>query len=315
MEIQYWPVNPVLKKEAEENYRTSFALSLQDRDALSIIRELTFDGAVPKMTVEKIEALFDYVERHFLEKPITGVGVEVGAGPLTFSSILAKRPAIQKMYGIEICQPVVEKLFPKVARYILGEQSDKVIGVVGSFDEIQLPDDSIDFIFDFFSLHHSLDINVTLKECHRILKPGGFIFCFDKARPNHYSQSDLDELLDTQYGPDYHRHFDISPELKLTRRINGEREYRLRDWQRAFLGAGFSKFQDAYLAKTLSNSLVTRTIKNTISFLPPRLQQPIQAVLPKPKFNHKFILADHNRVFVPFINHFPKEISLMVAYK
>ncbi len=296
MEIQYWPVNPVLKKEAEENYRTRFALSLQNKNALSIMWELTFDGAAPKMTVDKIEALFDYVERHFLKKPIAGVGVEVGAGPLTFSSILAKRPAIQKMYGIEICQPVIEKLFPKVARYILGEQSDKVIGVVGSFDEIQLPDDSIDFIFDFFSLHHSLDINVTLKECHRILKPGGFIFCFDKARPNHYSQSDLDELLDTQYGPDYHRHFDI-------------------DWQRAFLGAGFSKFQDAYLAKTLSNSLVTRTIKNTISFLPPRLQQPIQAVLPKPKFNHKFILADHNRVFVPFINHFPKEISLMVAYK
>ncbi|MBX4211227.1 MAG: class I SAM-dependent methyltransferase [Candidatus Yanofskybacteria bacterium] len=315
MEIQYWPINQELKKEAEENYRTNFALSLKDKDPLSIIRELTFDGVTPEMTVEKIERLFDYVERNFLKKPIAGVGVEVGAGPLTFSSILAKRSGIQKMYGVEICQPIVETLFPKVSQYVLNGNSDKVVGVVGSFDEMQLPDNSVDFVFDFFSLHHSLDIAVTIKELHRVLKPGGFVLCFDKARPNRYTDAELDELLDSVYGSSYNKQFGLSPDVRMTRRLNGEREYRLNDWKTTFLGAGFTKFDDAYLARTIGGTNVAHVIKKVIAFFPPLLQRVVNPLLPQPRFSHKFILESHNRNFTPPVDSFAKEISLMVAYK
>lgn len=315
MQIEHWPINPDEQREAEENYRTVFALRLQHQDPLSIIRELTFDGVVPNITVASIRRLFQYVEKHFLKQKLAGVGVEVGAGPLTFSSILATWPGVKKMYGIEICQPIVEELFPKVSHYVLGSQTEKVVGVVGSFDEMQLPDNSVDFIFDFFSLHHSLDINITLRECYRILKPGGFVLCFDKARPDTYSKADLDELLDATYGSDYNRHFGLSLEQKITRRMNGEREYRLQDWKQAFYKAGFAEFEDAYLTKTIGGGFFHAALKRILGLISPTLQKKVTSLLPGYTFSHKFILSDHNRIFAKQINPFRKEISLMIAYK
>ncbi len=315
MQIEYWPIDPELQREAEDNYRTNFALKLKDRDALTIIRELTFDGITPKMEIEHIERLFRYVEKNILKRPIAGVGLEVGAGPLTFSSILSKRSGVKKMYGVEICRPIVDVLFPKVAEYILGEKRDKVIGVVGSFDEMQLPDASVDFVFDFFSLHHSLDINVTLRECYRILKPGGFVLCFDKARPDHYTDQDLNELLDAVYDSSYNRQFGLPEEQKINRRSNGEREYRRKDWQAAFLGAGFGSFEHAYLARTKSGNRLSQLFKRGMSVLPAPIQKIINPLLPHPTFNHKFILSSEDRIFAPPINYFAKEISLLIAYK
>lgn len=315
MKILRWQVNPELKKEAEENYRTNFAVGLKDREPIEIIKELTFDGVAPKIEIADIERLFDFVETNFLPRKLLGVGLEVGGGPATFSSILAKRPAVQKMYGVEVCQPIVELLAPKTADFILGGQSDKVTAVVGDFDHMELPEGSVDFIFDFFSLHHSNDLIITLKECLRILKPGGFVFCFDKARPDHYTRQDLDELLDAEYGDDYKKQFGLPLGPKLTRRMNGEKEYRLKDWQEAFLGAGFLNFKHYYLAKTFGRNPVTRAVKDLLSSLPTPIQLLLNRFLPKPKFSHKFIIAQNNRIFSRLINKFPKEISLLIALR
>lgn len=314
MQTLHWKIDPELKRDAEENYRTRFAIGLKDRPALDIIRELTFDGVVPKITIQDIERLFDYVEHHFLKRKIAGVGVEVGAGPLTFSSVLANRPAVRTMYGVEICEPIVELLAPKIASFVLEDRSDKAVGVVGSFDEMELPDQSIDFVFDFFSLHHSLDIKVTLKELSRVLRPGGFVLCFDKARPDHYTDKDLDELLDKVYPESYNRQFGLPLDQKITRRLNGEREYRLKDWCFAFDGAGFSRFEHYNLQQTKGTG-ITGMIKRMIGVLPPSLQGYITKLLPAPKQNHKFVLSSDHRVFSLPADAFRKEISLMVAYK
>lgn len=315
MEILHWPISPELKKEAEENYRTNYALSLKNREPLEIIRELTFDGVVPNITVRDIERIFDFVECNFLAKKIAGVGLEVGSGPGTFSSILAKRKRVNKVYGAEACRPIVEILMPKVAEYILNGNLNKVIGAIGSFDDIQLPGESVDFIFDFFSLHHSNNLIITLKECARVLKKDGFIFCFDKARPDYYTQEDLDELLDAEYGADYKRQFGLPLDQKLTRRMNGEKEYRLRDWRASFDGAGFSRVDYYYLEKTYSANKTSGFIKNLLSLIPPWLQKKLNKFLPELTQNHKFILSSKNRVYSRFVNPFRKEMSLLIAYK
>lgn len=314
MAILHWKIDPQLKQEAEDNYRTRFALGLKDRDALTIIRELTFDGVVPNITIADIERLFDFVERNFLKRPLAGTGVEVGAGPLPFSCVLAKRPGVEKMYGIEICQPIVEHLFPKIAEYILGEKREKAVGVVGSFDEMELPDASVDFVFDFYSLHHSMDINVTLKECARILKPGGFVLCFDKARPDQYTYEDLSGLLDVEYGNDYKKQFGLPLDQKLTRRLNGEREYRLSDWRKAFLNNGFQKFEHANLAQTKGGRL-SGAVKSFLAGLPVGAQLIFNRFLPAPQFKHKFVLSVDNRVFSRQTDAFRKDISLMIVYR
>lgn len=314
MEILYWPMDEKLEKEAEENYRAAFALKLKNETPLGIIRKLSFDGIAPNITVEIIENLFDSVEKKFLKKKLSGVGVDAGAGPLTFAAILAKRPNVSKVYGVEICRPIIEVLASKVSGYILRDKFHKAVGVVGNFDEIKLPNESVDFIFDYVSFHHSEDLGRTMKECNRVLKKGGLVLCFDRGRPDYYAQKDLDELLDVEY-PESERDFFGWPKGKFTRRMNGEKEYRMKDWKDAFLNAGFSEFQNYYLARAAGNNIISKAVKNLLSYLPLALQLRADKFLPPPKFNHKFILSAENRIFCRFLNEFPREISLMIAYK
>ncbi len=315
MEILNWSINPELKKSAEEHYRTRFAASLKDKEPLEIIRQITFDGVAPDIGIKNIENLFNFVERRFLKKRIKGIGLEVGAGPATFSSVLAKRDAVRKMYAVEVCSPIVDFLAPKVTDYVLTGRADKVVGAVGSFDHMELPDESVDFVFDFFSLHHSDKLETTLKECHRVLKKGGFIFCFDKARPDNFTREDLDELLDFEYDYDFKRQMGMPLDRKFTRRMNDEKEYRLKDWFSAFQNSGFIKKEYFYLAKTASKNFFFRKAKSFLSVLPVSIQLSFNRFLPLPMFNHKFVLASKNRIFAKPVNPFPKEISLLIAYK
>ena len=315
MEILNWPINQELKKEAENHYRTRFAIGLKDKEPLEIIRQITFDGVADNLAIKDIEKLFDFINGDFLNGKIKEIGLEVGAGPGTFSSVLARRPEIEKIYAVEVCQPIVELLMPRVTKYILGDNGNKIVGAVGSFDDIKLPDNSVDFIFDFFSLHHSNNLDITLRECNRILKKDGFILCFDKARPDYFTQTDLNELLDAEYDDNFKKQIGVSKGRKFTRRMNDEKEYRLRDWIQAFKNGGFSKIQYFYLAKTFSGNKISGLIKKTISLLPLSIQLRVNKLLPSAKFSHKFILDSKNRVFSKLVNPFPKEISLLIAYK
>src|SRR3989344_150572 len=308
MEILNWPIDSQLKQETEKHYRTRFAQSLKDKDPLTTIRLMTFDGVVPKIEIQDLENLIDFVEKNFLKKKIKGIGVEVGSGPATFSPVLAKRGLVQKIYAVEVCESIVRLLMPKVVRYILDDNEQKVSGVMGSFDDMRLPSESVDFIFDFFSLHHSSDLSRTLKECHRILKKDGFIFCFDKARPDYFTSQDLDELLDKECFEEEKKVLD-DPDRIISRRMLGEREFRLRDWKSYLLGAGFQKIESFNLSK-----LNQRFIKKLIAAIPARIQSRINKLLPKSKFNHKFILDQRNKVYSKLVNPFPKDISLLIAY-
>ena len=187
--------------------------------------------------------------------------------------------------------------------------------MVGDFDHLQLPNQSIDFALDFFSLHHSNNLAVTLEETYRVLKPGGFVLCFDKARPDYYTQIDLAELMDREYDAKDKAFIGWPLNQKLTRRMNGEKEYRLKDWQTVFLNSGFTKFKHFYIARADGGSVLARFIKKTASLLPPHWQLVTNRFLPTPKFTHKFILSTANRIFFGPVSKFPKEISLLIAYK
>ncbi len=315
METLNWQIDPELQKETESNYRHSFAVGLKDAEPMKIIHELAFDGEANDIELQDINKLFNFVEKNFLKKKISGIGLEVGSGPAALSSVLAKRPAVEKIYALEICEPIVELLMPKVAHYVLGEFDNKIVGVVGDFSNLELPDSSLDFIFDFFSLHHSGNLEKTLKECGRVLKPGGFVLCFDKARPDFYSDTDLNELIDMEYGEKDKVRFGVLPAVKFTRRMNGEKEYRLKDWEAAFMSGGFSKVEYFYLSKPISQIFLSHNLKKFLATLPSFLQLQFNKLLPMPDFGSKFALAPQNRIFTGLVNKFPKEISLIIAYK
>lgn len=312
MKIETWPIKQNLKDEANKHYRTAFALTLKDQAPWEIVSRLTFDSVAPKLTLPEVKDLFTWVDKKVLRGNLKGVGLELGGGAGFMSAVIATFPPVEKVYNVEVVENVVRELGPKIVDYVLDQQSDKVIGCVGEFDNLQLPDSSIDFIFDFYSLHHSPNLVKTITEAARVLKPGGFIFCFDKARDNNLTPADLDHLLDKEYDRASKILMGLSPDITQTRRQNGEQEYRLKDWEEDFRAGGLTRIEHYHLAR-ITSGVIGRLLKNIISLLPVRLQTLITSGMYKNKKVNNLEIS--NLVFCPPIKNFPKEISLLVAHK
>lgn len=311
MEIRTWTMDPALKAELDAHYKTRLASLLKEGGAMEVIRAVTFDGAAG-IGLDDVRRFLAFVDRGFLSGRLRGVGLEAGAGPGTFSVLLAERPGIERMYAVDACEAIVRELMPPVAAHVLGDEAGKVVGCVGEFDRLDLPDASIDFVFDFFSFHHSDDIGRTFREMARVLKPGGFVLCFDKARHDGLADADLERLLDREYPEAAKRAMGLDPSKRHTRRMNGEKEYRLREWRSAFLENGFQAFEHFHVARVRSRSPLVKAAKRLFSLLPPRLQARLTSLLPLRPQND---LSPTGRVYTPLLERFPREISLMIARK
>lgn len=316
MEILNWKINPELKKEIDEHYRTDFALSLINSNPKKIIDEITFDSVAPNLTTKEVENFINFINKKFLKNKIKGVGLEVGSGPGFFSAIFAKNENVEKVYAVEVCENIVKGLMSKVTSFVLGKDlEDKVVGCVGDFSNLELKDNSVDFVFDFYSLHHSDNLNKTLSEINRILKPGGVILCFDKARGDYLTNEDLEKMLNKEYSLEAKRIMGVDSSIRLTRRMNGEKEFRLKDWESNFISSGFSKFEHYNIARCASGNKIIKKIKEIFSLLPPKIQIIFTSTILKSKEKTANDLSVKNRVYTKLIDNFPKEISLMVVYK
>ncbi len=166
-----------------------------------------------------------------------GIGLELGAGVAIFSAVISKMLHNKKMYAIELVPDIVKKIQPKVfKRY---GNSNKAISVLGSFDDIKLKDNSVDFIIEYDSLHHSFNLLITLKEANRVLKSGGVIIAIDRVQPNSLNKNLKNRLLNNKYSKEWlqSNHYETNQEL--TRSMNGEHEIRDCEWRKAFKMAGF----------------------------------------------------------------------------
>ncbi len=313
MEIKEWKIDPILKLEINEHYRTSYALSLKNESLINIVRKITFDSVAPNITIDDVSRFMDYVNSTFLKNRIKGIGLEVGGGCGFFSALLANYPTVEKVYSVEICENIVRELMPNVVNKVLTKNNGKVIGCIGDFDNLEIPDNTVDFVFDFYSLHHSSNIKKTFSELYRILKPGGFVFCFDKTRANNLTDGDLEKLLDQEYSREAKINMGLSPDVLHTRRMNGEKEYRLNDWKNTFLDSGFRKFEHYHIARLPNIKTFGNLIKKIISNFPIFIQVSITKYFGKNGNTNN--LEQSNKIYTRFVNNFPKEISLMVAWK
>lgn len=169
---------------------------------------------------------------------MSGVGVELGSGCSAISVELVKlNQNIEKIYAVEIVPEIVE--YAAVPLIYMNNAEEKVIPVVGSFDDIKLNDNSVDFIIEFDSLHHSFDLNRTVKESHRILKPGSKLLAIDRA---HWSTSKRrrNELENVTYSKEFLTARGLDPNIIITRAENGEHEHLLNDYLITFKNAGFT---------------------------------------------------------------------------
>jgi SAM-dependent methyltransferase len=311
MEIEQWVIPDDLRRELEAHYKTAYSLSLSNKEPMDIARALTFDGIADSVTVDELTKFLETLNALFLNGGIKGVGLEIGSGPGTFVAALARLPQVTRVYGVEACESIVKELMTKVVRGIAGENEDKVVGAVADFDNLELPDDSVDFVFDFFSLHHSPNPAKTLREIYRVLKPGGIIFCADKARADSLSDSELDALLDMEYTAKSKIAMGLPPDARHTRRMNGENEYRLYEWKKYFEGAGLTDFRHYNIPKIRGNYM-SKMSKKSLSLFPIDVQTKLSGLVSKRVNNY---LEPSNRIFLDVFPSYPREFSLMIARK
>jgi len=167
-----------------------------------------------------------------------GIGVELGSGCAAISVELTKLfPKVEKIYAVEIVPEIVE--YAAVPLIHMNKVQEKVYPIVGNFDSIKLEDKSVDFIIEFDSLHHSFDLDRTIRESARILKPGARLLAIDRS---HWSTSRKrrNELENTIYSEEFLTDRGLDKNTRLTRAENGEHEYLLSEYLDAFKKAEFS---------------------------------------------------------------------------
>lgn len=223
--------------------------------------------------IEKVELLeiLDKCKEYTNFSP-AGIGVELGSGCAAISVELAKiHPKIEKIYAIEIVPEIVE--YAAIPLIQMNQVEERVEPIVGNFDQIKLKDKTVDFIVEFDSLHHSFDLAKTIEESARILKPGGKLLAIDRS---HWSSSKTrrDELENTVYSKKFLSDRGLDENINVTRAENGEHEYLLSEYLKAFKKAGFYKtnwvfFIDPKLSvikQGLISAVPSRLRKNTKYF-------------------------------------------------
>lgn len=232
--VETWPIEDELLNSPAVTNRNLLAAKFADAPADVILKQYV------KMTAAEVQDFYGQIFDTVADLPIRGVGLELGAGVAPFSAVAARRfPAISAIYAVELVPDVVSLLQPKTLPPVAGDRAGVIRRIVGSFDRIMLPDASVDFCIEFASLHHSDDLERTLREVARVMKPGGLLIAVDRAHHDALTDEQVRFMLDLQYPAAWKRENGYSDD-PLSRRMNGEHEIRLREWERAFAATGFA---------------------------------------------------------------------------
>ncbi len=244
------------EKAFVEGFGKSFANQLAKKSPDQISVEYNFMELTEHLTF--IAEVFNT-----LQIELKGVGMEVAAGVGTFACSLARLyPAVERVYALDILPDVVHHLVPKIIEAT--NMQGRVIPMLGDFNDIKLPDNSLDFVVGYSSFHHSDDLPRTLKEVARVLKPGGKLIFFDRAAPDSMPKAQEEWLLNKDYLRDFKIQHGLDPDKPYTRGQNGEHEPRFRDYREGFAGAGLVQGPMAIFTQRSFK----RFIKTIIQYIP-----------------------------------------------
>jgi ubiquinone/menaquinone biosynthesis C-methylase UbiE len=247
MEILKWKRD----LELDYGYTTNKLLVVGDtsRDVSKVIEDYTLID----------EAGVDYILQQIPNSKniFHGQGIDLGGGVSLISSCIMKFFNPEKIFCLEIVEEVVKTCHEKVQTFILGKKPDNIISVVGDFNHVELPDDSLDFIIFWDSLHHARDPIISLQECKRVLKNDGFVIIIDKVHNNSIPDNEIERMLNIQYDESFLERSFRSKDTVLLRKDDGEHEYRFFEWENFFKISGFNIIEN-FLIKT-----ETQTNKNT----------------------------------------------------
>jgi ubiquinone/menaquinone biosynthesis C-methylase UbiE len=263
-QVMKWDVPAEIASSPAVVNRNALARNLATRDVPGILSSYVYLGVL------EMRRLVSIASRRVLPRPFDGVGIELGAGCGLLSAIVALERAVTAIYAVEVCEDVATLLIPKVAEAVLGRDALKVRPVVGSFDRLSLPANSIDFVVEIDSLHHSDNLEISLAESARVLKRGGWMLCFDRAHANTVTNEQVEEMLAEVYSREFLVAHYYPADIRLTRRENGEHEYRMFEWTSAFERAGFRLVKCARFAREVR---FKAALKGVLSVLPRHIRR------------------------------------------
>lgn len=270
-----WNIDEGLLRSPAITNRDLFAQTLAAQSDDTLITQ--YAGLTPAQIEQEFGEIFDIVRD--LGSRLEGTGLELGAGVGVLSAVAINHwPDVRQCYALEVVPKVIELLQPRAVRHIAGERANKVVGVLGSFDSMAVPDGFFDFCIEYASLHHSDDLVRTLRETARVLKPGAPLVAIDRAHHDGVSDEQLRFMLDVQYSAEWKRRNGYA-DAPLSRAQNGEHEIRMKEWLAAFDATGFKVIRRIELRPTgwkalryKATLMLPFTLRRALSLSPSRVR-------------------------------------------
>jgi SAM-dependent methyltransferase len=107
-----------------------------------------------------------------LPSPVSGRGIDLAAGTLWAAPILLDAGAVEQLYCLEYSKHRLLSIGPRVLEHY-NVSPERVVLVYGSFYDLQLETESLDFAFLSQAFHHADRPASLLAELRRVLRPGG----------------------------------------------------------------------------------------------------------------------------------------------
>lgn len=193
--------------------------------------------ASPSEALAIYDRIFDVAEK---SAPILAWGdvLEIGAGIGIGGTLISHRDTVSTITITDFWPEYTKYVIPKCVE-VFGRKEIPVFSINSDFNNMQFKDSSFDTIFAKGTLHHSRQLQETVQEIYRVLKPGGICLIVERAQDDDCPDEYLEKLLSEEVPNTYKKEFGIPKESRVTRRDLGEHELRIGEWRSVFEGVGF----------------------------------------------------------------------------
>ena len=106
--------------------------------------------------------------------------LDIGCGTGWLSALISQFDEVKSIIALDSDGDLLEKMLPDVVLG-LGGNLNKIRPIQGLFSPILLDDESMDIICGSSAFHHSADLYGLLRECKRVLKPGGRLLILNET--------------------------------------------------------------------------------------------------------------------------------------